>query len=132
MKHYLVFFLQNALVSILGALFYFIQISFLSKTSESYHHFFGKTYIFFYGFSLLLIIIFFLLQKIKIIKAQLGFLYLFTVFFKIGLYFYFFIGYFKLDLYSTYTVKLNLLIPFFTSLFFEVFLISKILNKTTS
>ena len=71
-----------------------------------------------------------LLSETHKFKDQIGFLYLATIFIKMGL----FVGFFDGTIMSinsmTNTEALSLLTPLFIFLFLEVYFIAKILNKT--
>ncbi|MFS4483553.1 DUF6168 family protein [Hyunsoonleella sp. 2307UL5-6] len=91
-------------------------------------------YLYFAACSFLLCIVFNILSKIKNTSQQLGFLYLFTLVIKVGI----FALLFKNSILAlsnlTKIERLNMLIPLFVFLFLEIFFISRLLmdKKTTS
>ena len=115
---------------VIGFLSFFIQTFCLDFKSLNFREFLTFTYVFFYSFSSLILTILFFIHEKTSLKFQIGYIYLFTVFIKLGLYFIVFQNQLGIEILSNFIVKINLLIPMFLTLFFEVIFLAKILKKS--
>ncbi len=126
MKEFVRFFVIFLVCTIL---FYFIHIELLKHFESHSILALDQVYLFLGGFSAFLLIQLFLLSKNDRFTDQLGFFYLVGVALKLIL----FSIVFKERIFShesfTNEQSVNLLIPIILTLFFEVLILSKILNK---
>ena len=126
MKQLLVYFLAFAISMFLG---HYIQTHFLNF-SDPFIEFLTASYIFFTSITIVLCLGLFFLQKKKEFQHRLGFLYLFSVGFKIIL----FAAFFKKQIFDqsfdSNKELFNLLIVIGLTLFFEVLFISRLLNNS--
>ncbi|MAW96031.1 MULTISPECIES: DUF6168 family protein [unclassified Leeuwenhoekiella] len=113
--------------------FYFLHGYVVQKVGAIHPFSLFEVYVFNFLFSIITVVIFDLLATYTIrFKDQLGFLYLATMIAKIGL----FCIVFKESLFAgvplTKGDSLSLLIPIFLYLFYEVYILAKILNRKPS
>ncbi|GGG39169.1 hypothetical protein GCM10011414_05630 [Croceivirga lutea] len=111
-----------------GFLSYWIHTNFFVGSSW-FMGFLKQTYLFHFIFSLFLIVLFDILSLVKSLHNSLGFVYLASLFLKIGL----FVLLFNTQLFGEVDITkietLALLLPFFLATGLEVYFISRILLK---
>lgn len=122
-------FLKYSIVLIgVGFLSYWIHTNFFVGANW-FINFLKQTYLFHFIFSLILIIVFEILSLIKGLNNSLGFIYLASIFVKIGCYVLVFATKMFGEIQITKIETLSLLLPFFLATSLEVFFISRILLK---
>jgi len=117
---------------VLAVLSFFLHQKFIDNIHEPLRFSLQPIYIFHFAMSLVICLVFKKLSTINSVSHQLGYIYLSTLFLKVIL----FVAIFKNSIINienlTKTESLNLLIPLFVFLFFEVYFMAKILNQISA
>ncbi|WP_158657109.1 DUF6168 family protein [Maribacter cobaltidurans] len=112
-----------------GAISFFIHNTLLGNIDRGFHLLLEKAYVFHFFFSLVLVVAFQFLSKVKKLVAQLGFLYIATLVFKIVVFTAIFYPQLMGDQPLPHFYRAMILIPIFIFLTLEVIFVSKIIRE---